>query len=56
VKQLLSSDHFSVDGTLIEAWASIKSFRRKDGSDRDGARFCTHKVDSPAVVNVIQTL
>jgi transposase len=28
VKRLLSSDHFSVDGTLIEAWASIKSFRR----------------------------
>jgi transposase len=28
VKRLLSSDHFSVDGTLLEAWASIKSFRR----------------------------
>ena len=27
VKRLLSSDHFSVDGTLIEAWASMKSFR-----------------------------
>jgi transposase len=36
VKRLLSSEHFSVDGTLIEAWASIKSFRRKDGGDRDG--------------------
>src|SRR5579862_5158986 len=35
VKQLLSSEHFSVDGTLIEAWASLKSFRRKDGKDRD---------------------
>ncbi len=35
VKKLLSSDHFSVDGTLIEAWASIKSFRKKDGSDND---------------------
>ena len=35
VKRLLSSDHFSVDGTLIEAWASLKSFRRKDGSDHD---------------------
>ncbi len=35
VKRLLSSDHFSVDGTLIEAWASIKSFRRKDGGDQD---------------------
>ncbi len=35
VKRLLSSDHFSVDGTLIEAWASIKSFRGKDGGDDD---------------------
>jgi transposase len=35
VKRLLSSEHFSVDGTLIEAWASIKSFRRKDGRDND---------------------
>src|ERR1700704_5239057 len=35
VRRLLSSDHLSVDGTLIEAWASIKSFRRKDGSDND---------------------
>src|ERR1700749_3121984 len=32
VKTLLSDDHFSVDGTLIEAWASMKSFRPKDGS------------------------
>src|ERR1700739_1412985 len=29
VKELLSSEHFSVDGTLIEAWASMKSFRPK---------------------------
>ena len=29
---LLSDEHFSVDGTLIEAWASQKSFQRKDGS------------------------
>lgn len=35
VKRLMSSDHFSVDGTLIEAWASLKSFRRKDGTDND---------------------
>jgi transposase len=27
---LLSGEHFTVDGTLIEAWASLKSFRRKD--------------------------
>ena len=32
VRALLSDDHFSVDGTLIEAWASMKSFRPKDGS------------------------
>src|SRR3954447_274609 len=32
-KKLLSTDHFSVDGTLIEAWASMKSFRPKDGPD-----------------------
>jgi len=31
VKRLLSTDHFSVDGTLIEAWASMKSFKPKDG-------------------------
>ena len=31
-RDLLSDDHFSVDGTLIEAWASMKSFRPKDGS------------------------
>ncbi len=30
---LTSDEHFSVDGTLIEAWASMKSVRRKDGSD-----------------------
>ncbi len=35
VKRLISADHFSVDGTLIEAWASLKSIRRKDGSDND---------------------
>jgi len=33
VKGLLSSEHFSVDGTLIEAWASMKSFVSKDGGD-----------------------
>ena len=30
VSRLLSRDHFSVDGTLIEAWASMKSFRPKN--------------------------
>jgi transposase len=37
VKRLLSSEHFSVDGTLIEAWASMKSFKPKgSGKDDDG--------------------
>jgi transposase len=35
VKPLLSDEHFSLDGTLIEAWASQKSFRPKDGSGED---------------------
>jgi transposase len=35
VKKLLSDEHFSVDGTLIDAWASMKSFRRKEGGDHD---------------------
>lgn len=33
--QLMSSDHFTVDGTLIEAWASLKSFKKKDQSRDD---------------------
>ena len=33
VKKLLSTEHFSVDGTLIEAWASIKSFKPRGGSN-----------------------
>jgi transposase len=32
-QDLISSDHFSVDGTLLEAWASLKSLRPRDGSD-----------------------
>lgn len=35
VRRLVSSDHFSVDGTLLEAWASTKSFRKIDGNDND---------------------
>lgn len=33
VARLLSAEHFSVDGTMLKAWASMKSFRAKDGSD-----------------------
>ena len=43
-QQLLSTDHFTVDGTLIEAWAGQKSFQRKDGSappPEDGGRNAT---------------
>ena len=35
-ENLLSDEHFSVDGTLIRAWASQASFVRKDGKDDDG--------------------
>ncbi|MDP3651669.1 MAG: IS5 family transposase [Rhodoferax sp.] len=35
----LSGEHFSVDGTLIQAWAGHKSFARKDGSDDDTGNF-----------------
>jgi transposase len=31
--KLVSNEHFTVDGTLIEAWASLKSFKRKDDDD-----------------------
>jgi transposase len=39
-KRFMSDDHFTVDGTLIQAWASQKSYRPKDGSDDgDGTNF-----------------
>lgn len=38
-KPWLSKEHFSVDGTLIQAWAGHKSFVRKDGKDDDGGDF-----------------
>jgi transposase len=39
-KPHLSDEHFTVDGTLIEAWASQKSFQKKDGGgEGDGAQF-----------------
>ena len=39
VRPLLSDEHFSVDGTLIEAWAGHKSFKLKDDPGRDGEHF-----------------
>ena len=38
-KRFMSDEHFTVDGTLIHAWASHKSFKKKDGSDDDGTSF-----------------
>jgi len=35
LRRYLSSDHFSVDGTLLDAWASHKSFKPKDGPPSD---------------------
>jgi len=42
---LLSDEHFTVDGTLIEAWASQKSFQKKDDhkTGGDGANFHDQK-------------
>jgi transposase len=39
VTPLLSDEHFSVDGTLIEAWAGHESFKPKSDTDGDGANF-----------------
>ena len=39
-RPFVSDEHFTVDGTLIEAWARQKSFQKKDGSDKsDGSNF-----------------
>ncbi|GAB3455452.1 hypothetical protein GCM10027396_34230 [Insolitispirillum peregrinum] len=53
VKVLLSEDHFSVDGTLIEAWASMKSFKPKDaaaGGDDDATPPGTTGMTPPEAV------
>jgi hypothetical protein len=42
---LLSDEHFTVDGTLIEAWASLKSFRPKDASPPAGGGGRNPEVD-----------
>ena len=53
VKPLLSDEHFSVDGTLIEAWASHKSFKPKDdlddgnGSDFHGQTRKNTRIEAP---------
>ena len=42
---LLSHEHFTVDGTLLEAWASQKSFRRKDGTTPAADRYRPEEPD-----------
>jgi transposase len=44
-ERLLSDEHFTVDGTLIEAWASFKSFKRKDGTPPQSVEDGTGMVD-----------
>jgi len=44
-KQLLSDEHFTVDGTLIESWASFKSLKRKDGEPPKSGSDGTGMVD-----------
>ncbi len=43
VRKLLSDEHFSVDGTLIEAWASMKSFQPKPGRQRPKSEAVIHR-------------
>lgn len=44
-QQLLSDEHFTVDGTLIESWASFKSLKRKDGKPPKSGSDGTGMVD-----------
>ena len=44
-RDLLSDDHFTVDGTLLEAWASLKSVQPRDGDDSPGGGFKNPDVD-----------
>ncbi len=58
VKRLLSSEHFSVDGTLIEAWASMKSFKPKATSDEappPDAPVGTPPADAPVEIPPAET-
>ena len=48
VRRLLPSDHFSVDGTLIEAWASMQSVRPREGSGPDDPPSSSGGRDAPA--------
>jgi len=47
VKPMLSDEHFSVDGPLIKAWSSMKSFPPKDGSRRTPCRWMPWPAEFP---------
>lgn len=51
-KRLRSDEHFTVDGTLIESYASLKSFRPKDKSDEDPESFYGKKRENDTHVSV----
>lgn len=55
VRRLLSEDHFSVDGTLLEAWASHKSFRPIDGDDPPASGGSNVDVDFKGQVRTNET-
>lgn len=40
-RNLLEGEHFSVDGTMIQAWAGRKSIVRKEGGDGDDSTNCS---------------
>jgi len=52
---LLSDEHFTVDGTLIEAWASLKSFRPKDAPPPEGGGGRNPEVDFHGAKRLNQT-
>jgi hypothetical protein len=48
-----SDEHFTADGSLIESWAILKSFVRKDGGDRDkveSAKDAEHRRTDPGAL------
>jgi hypothetical protein len=55
VNKLLSSDHFSVDGTLIEAWASMKSVKPKDGSGEPPAQGGGRNAEAASMARNVRT-
>src|SRR5277367_558579 len=48
-KNLLSTEHFTVDGTIIQAWASRKRSRRRKGAARAGSSCCATRTNPGAI-------